>query len=59
MSLTGAATPQVEAARRICARCPVRVPCLRWTLDTGQDSGVWGGTTSEERRILRRVPAPR
>jgi WhiB family transcriptional regulator, redox-sensing transcriptional regulator len=59
ISTTGAAAPQVEAAKRVCAGCPVRLQCLRWSLDTGQDAGIWGGTTDEERRLLRRVPAPR
>ncbi len=25
-------------------------PCLRWALDLGQVSGIWGGTTEEEQR---------
>ena len=35
---------------------PVRVqaPCLEFALTTNQDSGVWGGTSEEERRKLRR-----
>jgi WhiB family transcriptional regulator, redox-sensing transcriptional regulator len=32
---------QIDAAKRICQACPVREPCLRWALDSG-DSGVWG-----------------
>jgi WhiB family redox-sensing transcriptional regulator len=63
VSASGASLPQIEAARRVCGRCAVLTSCLRWALDTGQDSGIWGGTTAEERRALRRarrrVPAPR
>jgi WhiB family transcriptional regulator, redox-sensing transcriptional regulator len=59
VSTSGPSLPQVEAARRVCQRCPVLTPCLRWALDIGQVSGIWGGTTEEERRALRRVPAPR
>jgi hypothetical protein len=46
-------------ASRVCQLCPVQTPCLRWALDTGQVSGIWGGTTEEERRALLRAPARR
>ncbi len=39
-----------QAAKEICARCPVRAACLRHALDTGEAYGVWGGFTTEERR---------
>ena len=35
--------------------CPVKEPCLEFALSTNQDSGVWGGTSEEERRKLRRA----
>ena len=50
----GPALAQAEEAKRVCRRCPVRADCLRWAVDSGQDAGVWGGTTAEERRVLRR-----
>jgi WhiB family redox-sensing transcriptional regulator len=50
---TGPALLQINEAKRICEACPVREPCLRWALKSGEDSGVWGGTTGEERRALR------
>ena len=28
--------------------------CLDFALSTNQDSGIWGGTSEEERRMLRR-----
>jgi WhiB family transcriptional regulator, redox-sensing transcriptional regulator len=59
VSTSGPSLPQVEAARRVCQRCPVLAPCLRWALDIGQVAGIWGGTTEDEPRALRRVPAPR
>jgi WhiB family transcriptional regulator, redox-sensing transcriptional regulator len=59
VSTTGASRTEIEAARRVCQTCPVLAPCLRWALDLGAVSGIWGGTTEEERRLLRRVPAPR
>jgi WhiB family transcriptional regulator, redox-sensing transcriptional regulator len=54
ISTLGAARRQIEAAKRVCERCPVRVACLRWALESGQDAGIWGGTTEQERRLLRR-----
>ncbi|MEW2414720.1 WhiB family transcriptional regulator [Streptomyces sp. NPDC046866] len=40
------------AAKRICARCPVRRACLEHALRTREPYGVWGGHTEEERRAL-------
>lgn len=51
----GPALAQIAEAKRICAGCQVRVECLEYALATGQDSGVWGGASEEERRMLRRV----
>ena len=33
--------------------CPVRKDCLEFALRTNQDSGVWGGHTTTERRRMR------
>jgi WhiB family transcriptional regulator, redox-sensing transcriptional regulator len=45
----------VEVAKRICATCPVREPCLEYALDYRIDHGVWGGTSERQRRrILRK-----
>ena len=51
---TGPALAQIEAARAICGTCAVQAPCLEWALSTGQDAGIWGGMTEEERRAARR-----
>jgi WhiB family redox-sensing transcriptional regulator len=51
---TGAAVEQIEAARHICGVCPVRAECLDFALATNQEAGIWGGTTEDERRKLRR-----
>ena len=59
VSTSGASLADIEAAKHVCQRCPVMTPCLRWALDLGQVSGIWGGTTEEERRALRRAPVPR
>jgi WhiB family redox-sensing transcriptional regulator len=51
---TGPALHQIDEAKRICGTCPVRAACLDWALAHGTSSGVWGGTTEEERHALRR-----
>jgi WhiB family redox-sensing transcriptional regulator len=43
---------QVDAAKAICAGCPVRAKCLSWAL-TMNVSGVWGGCSEYERRRLK------
>jgi WhiB family transcriptional regulator, redox-sensing transcriptional regulator len=50
---TGPALDQIGEAKRICAACPVRKPCLAWALDQGIVSGIWGGTSEDERRAIR------
>jgi len=45
----------VEAAKRVCKTCEVRLLCLEYALHNRIDHGVWGGTSERERRrILRR-----
>lgn len=51
----GPALEQINAAKRICLRCVVRAPCLSFGLTTARD-GIWGGTTPEERRDMRKHP---
>jgi WhiB family redox-sensing transcriptional regulator len=46
---------QLDRAKQVCAGCTVRTPCLEWALASGQEAGVWGGTTEDERRTLRRT----
>ena len=51
---TGLALDQIEAAKSVCAQCEVQGACLEFALATNQESGVWGGTSEEERRKLRK-----
>jgi WhiB family redox-sensing transcriptional regulator len=48
------ARAQVKAAKLICRSCPVSVTCLSWALASGQEVGIWGGLTEDERHMLRR-----
>lgn len=52
---SGPALEQIEVARAICMQCEVRRECLEWALATGQDAGVWGGTSEDERKEMRRA----
>ncbi len=52
---TGAALVQIEEAKAVCRRrCPVMERCLQWALETGQEAGVWGGLSEDERRAMKR-----
>ena len=50
-----AALEVVEQAKAVCQTCPVREACLQYALETRQVDGIWGGTTEDERRRLRRA----
>lgn len=54
---TGPALMQIEEAKAVCRRCPVTEECLTFALETGQDAGVWGGLSEDERRALKRRTA--
>ncbi|WP_411731723.1 WhiB family transcriptional regulator [Paeniglutamicibacter sp.] len=43
-----------RTAARACQPCLLRQECLAFALASGQTSGVWGGTTPQDRRRARR-----
>lgn len=51
---TGEALVQIDRAKQVCCECVVRAACLAFALDTNQDCGIWGGTSEDERRLIRR-----
>lgn len=56
----GSARSQREMrARQICDSCPVHVECARFALTIGEEHGIWGSTTGEERVALLRKPRGR
>jgi WhiB family redox-sensing transcriptional regulator len=52
---TGPALIQIEAAKLVCQACEAQEACLEFALATNQESGIWGGTSEEERRKLRKA----
>jgi len=51
----GPALRQIDEAKRICRACPAHAARLAWPIDHRITSGVWGGTTEDERQLhLRR-----
>ncbi|MGH9188903.1 MAG: WhiB family transcriptional regulator [Acidimicrobiales bacterium] len=52
---TGMAVDQIDAAKIVCEQCEAKVECLEFALATNQEAGVWGATSEEERRKLRKA----
>lgn len=50
---------RIDAARDVCASCPVRTPCLAYALRTRPAAGVWAGLTAEEINAVARRQARR
>jgi WhiB family redox-sensing transcriptional regulator len=49
---TAARLSREQAAKRVCARCPVLVECREHALVMPEPYGVWGGLTAAERRVV-------
>ncbi len=54
LSAWGPSLTQLATAKAICSRCEVSAECLRFALNSGQEYGVWGGTSEDERKEMRR-----
>jgi WhiB family redox-sensing transcriptional regulator len=52
---TGPAVEQIDAAKAVCTQCEAQQSCLEFALVTNQESGIWGGTSEDERRKLRKA----
>ena len=55
LSAGGPGQTQIASAKAVCAGCQVRPDCLRFALRSGQEFGVWGGTSEDERLAMRRA----
>ncbi len=42
----------------VCRQCPLIAECLEWAIEH-REKGVWGGTTEEGRKVIRRRRARR
>jgi WhiB family redox-sensing transcriptional regulator len=45
---------KIEKAKASCRRCEVAEGCLKWAVESDQDTGVWGGLSPDERHGLQR-----
>jgi WhiB family redox-sensing transcriptional regulator len=54
---TGPALLQIQEAKAVCRRCEVVESCLKLAIDSGKDTGVFGGLSEDERRTLKRRTA--
>jgi len=50
----GPAYEQAQRAKSVCARCPAIQACLQEALENGEQFGIWGGLTEDERRAMQR-----
>jgi WhiB family transcriptional regulator, redox-sensing transcriptional regulator len=57
ISVAGASATQIRTARAICAGCAVRSDCIDFAVENREIQGIWGGTTDDERKKLRRARA--
>ena len=47
-----ASEDQANEGKQICVTCPVKPECLRYSLATAQEWGIWGGLTEQERLVV-------
>ncbi|MGD0748145.1 MAG: WhiB family transcriptional regulator [Acidimicrobiales bacterium] len=41
-------------AKAVCGTCLVRLDCLEYALGIREKTGIWGGKSERERRLIRR-----
>ena len=55
VGVTGAAVAAIAAAKTVCEGCAAQAACLEFAISTNQEYGIWGGTSEEDRRDIRRA----
>jgi len=45
----------LDLALSICRQCNIKTECLAFAICTGEDEGIWGGTSGRERRHNRKT----
>ena len=48
-------TKDADAARAICAKCPVKPDCLEYAIANKETEGIWGGTSEIQRKNIVRA----
>lgn len=48
-------TQSADDAKAVCHTCPVEAECAQWAIVTGQDYGIYGGLSPEQRKARRRL----
>src|SRR4051794_10285470 len=48
-------SPTTHGAIAACRRCPLQAPCAAYAIAADERFGVWGGTTPDDRRAVRRL----
>lgn len=49
---------RISAAKEVCAECPVLAQCRDYALSRGEDFGIWGGMSEDERTAARAGKSP-
>jgi WhiB family redox-sensing transcriptional regulator len=55
VGVTGPAVAAIAAAKAVCDGCQAQPACLEFAVSTNQEYGIWGGTSEDERRDIRRA----
>lgn len=45
---------KIRMTKELCGACPLRLLCLEYALEAGEEDGIWGGLTRNERKSLKR-----
>ena len=46
---------ELHIAKRLCADCPIKIQCASYAIKWEIEHGIWGGTSANERRQIRRM----
>ena len=46
--------PREREAKLVCSACPYQLRCLEYALKNQDMLGIWGGTTEQDRKRLRK-----
>jgi hypothetical protein len=56
-ALQGIERANTAMAKVICHSCPAKAVCAAYALESVEEFGIWGGTTFEERKLIRKLRA--